>query len=498
MEKLSREAEDAILSAVDKTIQHVNDGMSPTEAVYKVASADKLLPGYIQLVARAYNTAASNSHRKSAESVLDRAESFPLVDSNDVIRRLYPEEVKSASCELLEEAIADDYSRPPSWVKQRATLQKAANKDLNWALTDKKPEPYDRDPDLEIKRAYSKQLAKRAEADDKRAKMSKAYNTVISLTDNLRTYFKQASPTKVPFAEVRANCELKHGSLVTPLFDRILSIEPRFSKQAAPRVLGIARGEPYSIVEKWLAAVDDWKESRSAYFEAEKQAQEANITRVERTPKLETVLGDMVTKLASDEKPAIPQKTVIGNVLQPVEKSAAFGIPPVPQPPQQTAPPAQYVPKWLKGTRGLVDDLWHKHKTWGEDLEKNKKKVISDMGAVGYDPITEHKLQGIRSEANIQDLILNDEVISGYDPSEVVAMYNDIRSIAPAVSQQPIAMRALLRKHLAQGYVDPYELDLIANLENKLRKREEQRINTESVLSGFSPLGRSYSPVSDA
>jgi hypothetical protein len=72
----------------------------------------------------------------------------------------------------------------------------------------------------------------------------------------------------------------------------------------------------------------------------------------------------------------------------------------------------------------------------------------------------------------IQDFMLNDEVISGYDPDEVISAYNEISELSPRSSVQPAIIRPLLRKHLTQGAIEPFEAAEMADIETKLMKNQ--------------------------
>jgi hypothetical protein len=78
------------------------------------------------------------------------------------------------------------------------------------------------------------------------------------------------------------------------------------------------------------------------------------------------------------------------------------------------------------------------------DLER---KDLQDL----MDPAHESEIRNIQSEAMLNDLLANDEVIKGYDPEEVIDAYNEVSQFAPYASNKKAIMRDLMRKRLAGG-----------------------------------------------
>ena len=64
-QQLSKKAEKTILAAVQEVVDHVSDGLNPTEAVTKVAQDRKLGRDFVNLVCTGYNTGATNFQRET-------------------------------------------------------------------------------------------------------------------------------------------------------------------------------------------------------------------------------------------------------------------------------------------------------------------------------------------------------------------------------------------------------------------------------------------------
>jgi len=90
------------------------------------------------------------------------------------------------------------------------------------------------------------------------------------------------------------------------------------------------------------------------------------------------------------------------------------------------------------------------------------------------DPGHTAKLRNMQTSALLTDLMANDEIISSYDPVEVIHHYNEISQIAPRASGQEGIVRAVLRKRLAGGQsaIDPFEVSQLLDMENKIKERD--------------------------
>jgi hypothetical protein len=84
------------------------------------------------------------------------------------------------------------------------------------------------------------------------------------------------------------------------------------------------------------------------------------------------------------------------------------------------------------------------------------------------DPAHEQQLRMINTQAMLQDMMVNDPVISSYDPEDVAGAYNDIVQLAPRASDQRMLMQTLLRKQLVQGHLDNFEMDQLLGMDQQL------------------------------
>jgi hypothetical protein len=90
----------------------------------------------------------------------------------------------------------------------------------------------------------------------------------------------------------------------------------------------------------------------------------------------------------------------------------------------------------------------------------------------------------------------NDDVISGFHPDDVLQHYNEISQLAPRAASQEGLVREILRKRLEGGKnaIDPYDVDLLLNIENKIKQRDDPsygKIKTAEEEKGVLNAGRS-------
>ena len=116
-----------------------------------------------------------------------------------------------------------------------------------------------------------------------------------------------------------------------------------------------------------------------------------------------------------------------------------------------------------------------------EDLVASSQTELSD-------PNHQNALREIEAQTMLSDFLNNDEVLSGFDPDEVLQAYNEVVSLSPHAATQPAVMRPLLRKRLAQGSYEPFEAQQIADIEKSVAQSQKDMggIKLSEVLHGSS------------
>lgn len=78
------------------------------------------------------------------------------------------------------------------------------------------------------------------------------------------------------------------------------------------------------------------------------------------------------------------------------------------------------------------------------------------------------KLTNIQRQIMLQDLMVNDPVLSDADPENVVQAYSAVLRMSPEVSQNKEVVRAILRQAAHSVAISPYDADMWTKLEQNL------------------------------
>lgn len=467
MNKISQADKTRLLDAMDQISGLVEDGVDPNTAVVMVAkSAGCFPPGQVQLMVQAFNTAQANQQRSHGEDVMDKAAAVPLVCPDVVMESLFPTRAKSAAAVHRSEAISPDYFLDPDalWQKDRVRLSRSG-RDVFAPEIEKRA---DARPDEQVRRVVGREEnacwnslrdweklmdQQRVTVEDCRQKLARSLEKARRLV--------QTSACE-PFEEITQTMQAVHGFLGKALMDQLKSDRPR-------RILKTAAQAGYRLFDR----------NRDPYRTLSRCADET------------MALHAAQAKLASMQQNAVYRraKRIISGApaLAPTAaKTAAAGDEKKP-----AAVPAQggLLGGLRTGWNSMTSSLYGGE---AKDWRKVDDKLLEELES------PEHKLemQKIRQKALLSDLISNDEVVSGYDPEEVMTTYNDLQRLAPRAVQQPAVLRAVLRRALAQGTTDVHELDQLLRLEESLRKSTS--LDARSALipdSAMVPIGsgRGYS-----
>jgi len=117
MGRLSSKEEQRLVDAVARSIEQVNSGSSPNDAIEKVAREEKYNPNFIRQMVAAFNKSASIAKFTKEASPEKRKDTFELADAQIICRRIFPPIEKTAEevkCET------------PSFEIKASTMEKAA------------------------------------------------------------------------------------------------------------------------------------------------------------------------------------------------------------------------------------------------------------------------------------------------------------------------------------------------------------------------------------
>ena len=443
MKTLSKEAEQEILDAISDVCDEVNGGLDPTSAVVKVATEHSLPKNFVKLVCSGYNNGAAIYQREQNDSILDKCASVPLAQQEDVLEKLYPSAVLSPTEKAASEVVSDVYSTP---VHGRKTVEKRAwaNVDLRQAYNRLDGTPLDNgpanpvgDPKDRMKHAYCRSLDLRRQREEKRAQLSGLHDRLLAKIAELCDYCRYDKSWSMDQIKYAATSEF--GSAGAKVLE---AVEARLPVDRVK----IARQKAGFVEKRSSVRFDRPASFAVAPFrfiaDAVKLAQEYNSAKAA----YESFSADVNEKIASTlyrhdaQLPVETRKSVLSTAT---EKQASF----------------------LGGvlTGSISKSLANR---------PTPSNISSGMADELTDPAHETKLREIQTQTMLQDLLNNDEVISGYDPDMVLDAYNEIAETMPRASNRAAFMRPLLRKRLTQGALEPFEAAEMANVEKTLNESE--------------------------
>jgi len=473
MRTLSKEAEQAIISAAKEAVDLVDGGgMSPNAAVEKIARREKLGSHKIRFLAHAYNTGRQTAQREGADTALAKFADFPIVDPEHVIGQIFPETKEAVLKQASDLGVSLDYRQPPQWTSLRAHQQEQgrlkAAREKHAAENPPAPKP----TRTGVEYVYNTHLSLKRAAEEARTKAGQANDRLISAMGRLADYFRQSPQSREKFAAAEFAAVTYHGNAGRQLMDFVYGRNKMKEARAGdrmPLVHADPTRAPYNLIQECLDLAQTVNTKRAAE-KAANDALEAHAIG-ELAP---YVASPKILKRATDS--LIPEKDIayfdaddvrafLPHRLRAKEAAA---------PEKQAAAPEEEwsllagVDKqaansldWAKGTavgmgtRGLLE------KAFGDQDPAPK---INSTYLELEDPAHDAQLRQIKSQALLTDL-MNDDVIGGYDPDDVAKAYNEISQMAPRTATQPIAVRSLLRHHL-QSNLEPHEAQQMTSIES--------------------------------
>lgn len=111
--------------------------------------------------------------------------------------------------------------------------------------------------------------------------------------------------------------------------------------------------------------------------------------------------------------------------------------------------------------------------------KKDPNKILREQFQQLTDPSHENALKTIRAKSIMHDMVLNDPVISGYDPQDVAMAFNEIAELAPSLVDAPGMIRPILRKRLESGQLADFDVKQILDMDKLRADRDKALIETK-------------------
>jgi len=440
---LSAETEEKILSTLQDVTGLVEaDGLSPTEAIVKVAREQKTPLTLVPLLVQAYNVGRCSHQREIGEGVLGKTAQCDLAEPKTVMEQLTAGTAKQDKEKEEEEekkAALAEYAKPPVWAAKPsvAGLAKAAEAAWQPKTPPLRPTP-ERERWQKRQQEIWRKEAEQRETEQARRRAHEARDAFISSLTAVKNYFRKSAYDRTPFAVVAYNARHLCGdaavTLLNHVYDDLGLREPRqapLTKVAQEATLAM---EPYSLIDRCCRKAAQAIALHAA-LPREKTAEE------EKSPRSAQAKSPVLTGFFRKEAEGSNWQKLTGKATSSI---GAFM-------------------DWSTG--GSFADVM-KPKTKAELLQ-----AAIQEGPANVEHLT--NLRKIRAETMLADFLVNDDVLSSYHPEDVTMAYNELAQLSPRAALQAAIIRPLLRKRMQSGALEPFEVEQLVKMETQLKQQED-------------------------
>jgi hypothetical protein len=476
-----------VKTALNEAVQKVNSGVSPTEALKKVANDLDLNPNYIQRTGEALNVALHYRHFKTAS---DRSTEFEIADIPKAIQETFTVNEKTAA-EYASETFGVNEANETVFNYNRM-LSNPAYKQAYLKIAEA-PETHDSfsttfNTVYEKSNNYIHKLAKlKDEAEVEKVAAELELNSTFS---TLCDEFKKDASYRTSFEEFESQVFAKHGEQSLPYLDLI-------HKTAAKHEERGVHDSGYMMFDqcKEAALFDHLFNAASRMLEAEKTANESaeNLsfetsflkecrvalgkkseakedkahenkeTDKEEKEELEPedhVLAEIKKKASDTDYTVAARYDKDPVVEQALEKEAMFGS----------------LGSLAGMLSGPMSDAAH------ENMADSFSSALKPKSSQGPSLKPNMTLDNMERKLLLQELLLTDPILSRINPAKVARAYEQLLRLSPEVSKEKEVVRAELRAMVASQALGKFEAETLTKLDTGMLKR---RIATHQFNSGM-------------
>ncbi len=415
---LGKSGEAKLIDAAKEVMAWVEeDGLHPNDAIAKVAFENEVPEGWQALLVQAYNHGRMTAQREGCgKDLLCKLSEFPLADLKEVQSRVAGLQKTAETLEKDEVASIYDEPIPKYRYKEAAELPHVEVPEK--PLAD------------EFVIARQRRDLTRAEEAIKKAEEE----TTLAEWDLYRNmgkfaeYFRKRRQDRLSMGEVEHYGSRSLGPSVKCAMDfvqRALELREDRSKPITSGLVDL-QAEPYVLLK---AAVESAKRL---------------VACQEKVAKCKKIHG--------------PKRESF--YVKPRKKSALFEDP-------EEKPRLK-----LQKNSGLFSGLLGGAVTVGarETMRPSPRSelvegVMEDIST----PEHEAELRRIQAQTLLHDLMTNDDVISAYDPDEILSAYNELSQLSPRAATQRAIVQPMLRRRLSAGGIEPFEAQQLVDIEKGLK-----------------------------
>ena len=425
MQMLSPKEENDLVSAIEQSIGLTHSGLSPNEAIIKVASSKKYGPEKISRMVEAFNKSKSVHVFKSA-SQEDRAQPFDIADTQEILRSMYAPSSKEAS---------QAFELPPISFADTATecLSSGDDKETSRACMDKRAslEEFNRTADLF--------LNNKDQGGELSAETQETCNRLLK-----QACKEQEAVTNKLREEIRMRVQFHKLA-----FERALDDVCEYMAPLTPRGLRkvgqyIVNG--YPTTGKGLLDIIEHK-SRVTFPEMSKTAN--CVTFPTQEPYVS--INKLYTAAEKMAKAEVELEIFIDKQAASGEFGSNFA--------------ANALANFLAGAGVSSDKI--------VDAMSARKRVKS-LEEEMLDADSFNTMRGQEAKRTFILLSLYHPELKNYSHADLLKAYNSAVSSVPEAYNKPEVLSNLMAKNLeSSGLKDPFELKQEADISEMLRKREQ-------------------------
>jgi hypothetical protein len=478
-----------IKTALSEAVQQVNAGVSPTEALKKIAVDLDLNPNYMQRTGEALNVALHYKHFKTAS---DRSIDFEIADIPKAIEEVFSSNHKTAAEQTSEYFSSIDtnesvfnYNRILSNpVYKRAFIEISSAPEVHDSFETTLKTVYEKSAN------YVQKLSKQAEDAEihKTAAEIELNRTFSVLCDE----FRKDAAYHTPFEEFESQVFSKHGSAATDYLDLI-------HKTACPSAERGIHDSGYIMFDpcKEASLFDNLLVAASKVIDTEKTAQEAKENLAFESSFLKEC-NSLLGKTAEKKENTVHEKSESSSE----EKSEHTGENPA-EDEDEEDPVMLAVKKKASDANFTITPKYDKDPVLEELMQKEAflGSLTNMMSSLIAEPVhaafshtfksTPPPSAGIKANLTLdnmerrlllQELMLTDPILSKVNPAKVARAFEQILRLSPEISKQKEVVRAELRAMVASQALSKYDAEMMTKLDVGMLK---SRVATQQFNRGL-------------
>lgn len=450
MRPLSDDDEQQLYAGVKMAVDLVeNQGLSPNDAMLKVAQAFNYGPGFLRAACNAFNTGRQLSQWNSEASVLDKLAGFELANYEKVLTSL-------SGSQAEKQAASSSSAYVP--------IITYADRESDFFKRQLLPSQTEKSAELQVPQpatvAFQK-LAVAVERSQLAVDACRKHKTAAKLAFDtslaaLQSYFSKASYDRLPVATVEHAVALRYGKLGQSLMACIVTPAGQGEKRAAdlPRNWqGFFNpvdytAQPYTLVADVLQKAKALQKAAATL----ERAESATISANEKLAAAVALITEPVKPVTVSLTPNLFAEKAAG--LDAGSLAAGFALP-----------------------RMLAEEQKSQH-------PGKLEAAINELDS----PEHLNEMRKIRAQTVLTQLMSDpDNPLSGYDPEAVLQAYNEMVQLSPRLADQPASVGPLLNKRM-MGNVEPFEVGETLKLEQGLQGTQSRPSYTDVMRNETSIL----------